>query len=531
MIEQKYKNDIKNMFINMSLICLIYIYMLANFWWGNHDWGFLKSGASVESGLFEARYSQHLFTLLFFEGHILPVFAFMSGFACIIAQAFAIGKYFRLPKNAWVLISLFIAVNPHIYALFYYVYLFFPFMVWSLVGVWLLFFTEGKLSLYKFICGVVGFVFLLGSYPPNLAFIFVIFVAKRIFEHLDERESLKENIKRVLFFGLQFLSAGLVYKIITFYMEKLHLINLDMYNIKTKGILEVIKSIPYEFVQSYLQLVSQFSFMGWGYVLPLLVVVISALVVLFRKAKNKVYLGVGIVILFFVSRFAFMLSIHPEYAVFRLMYWARLGIYVFALSVLLKEKEVWGRNILFLMLVLVVGACLRANFEIQKVQNLGFVAGRMYQKNLIEIVESNENFDKTPHYISLNFGQPNFRKKFYSGKHATGELIGLNLVFEFDVANYLFWEEEKSPVIIGAGISGRDILRVDRDGGERWRNVTYWSDNPVNMDNIKYWLYTKATPYPSPNSVYIDDKYLLLVLDRLTFYKHRELVARALDKR
>ena len=109
-------------------------------------------------------------------------------------------------------------------------------------------------------------------------------------------------------------------------------------------------------------------------------------------------------------------------------------------------------------------------------------------------------------------------------------MLGLNLVFEFDVANFLFWEKAKSPIIIGAGISGNSIHRVDRDGKEKWRDKQYWSDNPENMEKIRYWLYTEAEPYPSYKSVYVDDKYLILVLDKLVFYKYRELVATSLDK-
>ena len=104
-------------------------------------------------------------------------------------------------------------------------------------------------------------------------------------------------------------------------------------------------------------------------------------------------------------------------------------------------------------------------------------------------------------------------------------------MFEFDVANYLFWEEKVSPVIIGAGISGRSVLRVDRGGKDKWHNPDYWTNNPSNMENIRFWLYTKAKPYPSFDSVYVDDKYLLLVLDKLTFNKHKELVGRLLDVR
>jgi len=530
MIKKEHKDCFKNVSINLGLICLVYLYMLANFWWGNHDWGYLKDGASIQSGLFEARYSQHLFTILFLDGHILPVFAFLSGFICIIAQAILIEKYLKLPKNAWFFISLFIAFNPHIYALFYYVYLFFPFMAWGLFGILLLVFIEKRFSFFRFFVGVLGFILLLGSYPPNLAFVFVLFVTKRLFEYLYDNESIKDSIKHTSILGLEFLVSVAGYKGIFNYLIKAHLINTDMYNIKTKGVFEILNTLPSEVGQSFLQLFHQFSFMGWWYLLPLAVIVITAVVIAFLKSENKVYAVFCLGALFLASRFAFLLSYHPEFAVFRLMYWGRLGVYIFGLSLLFKEKEKITKNILFFML-LCVGCCFVAtNLYIQKVQNLGFVAGRMYQKSLVETVEKHEAFDKKSQYISLNLGQPNFRKKFYEDKYNTGELVELNLVFEFDVANFLFWEDEKSPVIIGAGVSGRDILRVDRGGGDKWRDMRYWRDNPENMENIRYWLYTSARPYPHENSIYIDDKYLLLILESYDFYNYRELVAMGLDR-
>ena len=157
------KECVKTISISLGLMMVLYFYMLCNFWWGNHDWGYLLSGASVESGLFEARYSQHLFTLWTLDGHILPVLSFLMGFVCIGAIA-------------------------HIFALFYYVYLFFPFMVWSLVGVLGLYFFEGKCRVYKFLGAVFLYVMVLGSYPPNLAFVFVLFVAKRLFLFEEEKE-------------------------------------------------------------------------------------------------------------------------------------------------------------------------------------------------------------------------------------------------------------------------------------------------------------------------------------------------------
>lgn len=530
MLTKEYKDYIKTILIPLGVFGVLYLYMICNFWWGNHDWGYLKSGASIQSGLFEARYSQHLFTLLLLDAHILPVLIFFCGFLCICLQSILIGKYFEIEPKYWILIALFMGVNPHIYALLYYVYLFFPFMVWSLVGTSLLFLVEGRFRFYKVFLFVLGFVGVLGSYPPNLAFIFVLFVAKRIFYYIGQKETLKDIFFRMMFLVCMIIVSGGIYKLIYNYLLSARYINTDMYNIKTKSLLDFVCGLPVELWQGITQLFYVFSFMGLEYVIPLAMIVFLGGVSVFYKGKNKFIIVLGFVLLFFASRFAFAVSGHSEYAVFRLMYWGRLGLYVFGIVALLKTDKIWMKNTLFLLLSFFIFKAVFVNAEIQKVQNLGFIASRLYQKRLLNTVVLNKNYDKEGEYISFNFGQPNFRERFYSDNIKTGELLGLNLVFEFDVANYLFWEEEKSPVIIGAGISGNSILRVDRGGKEKWANREYWANNPENMEKIRYWLYMEAEPYPSYKSVYVDEKYLILVLDPLVFYKHRELVAKSLDE-
>lgn len=529
MKEYKYEDYIKTILISMGGMIVLYFYMLCNFWWGNHDWGYLLSGASIESGLFEARYSQHLFTILVLDGHILPVLFFLMGFLCISGIGICVGKYLEIDSKYWWVIALFIGANPHIFALFYYVYLIFPFFVWSLVGVLGLLWLEGKVRWYKIVGGVLLYAFVLGSYPPNLAFIFVLFVVKRLFMYEDGKEDFKSLVIRFALLGGVFVGAGLIYKCGYAYLIKNNMVNLDMYNIQTKSLSDIIKNIPYEIKMSVLQLFTFFSFMKIKYVLLLSLLVGVGVFVVFKDARNSLITLCLVVALFVSSRFAFLLSSNSQFAVFRLMYWGRMALYIAFWAVLMRKKDIWVKNFLFFMVVSVLSLFVVRNFEVQKVQNMGFVAGRLFQKRLLDTLIFNKDFNEKGDYISLSFGQPNFREKFYKDDINTGEMLGLNMVFEFDVVNFLFWEEEKSPVIIGAGISGPGILRVDRDAGEKWKNASYWLNNPSNMENIKFWLYTKAKPYPSYDSVYVDDKYLLLVLDRLTFDKNKELVARKLD--
>ena len=367
MIKQGYRDYLKNIVISVGLMCLVYFYLLANFWWGNHDWGYLKDGVSVESGLFEARYSQHLFTIFFLDSHVLPVFLFFVGFLCIGLIGCLVGKYLEVDKKYWFLLAFFIGINPHIFALFYFVYLFFSFIAWSMVGVLLLFTIEGKLKWYSFCVGLLGYILVLGSYPPNLAFVFVLFVAKRLLCFEKKEESFGEICKRGVFFAGQIICAGLAYKLIYKQMINMHLINQDMYNIQLKSLREVVESLPLEVINSISQMFERFSFMGWWYVLVLFVLVAIAVVGTVGKCEQKSLAVLMILGMFLVSRFAFIVAARTDVSPFRLVYWGRLGIYVFALSFLFREKKVWVRNISFLALSVVLYCFSITDFEIQKI--------------------------------------------------------------------------------------------------------------------------------------------------------------------
>ena len=55
---------LKAFLISFSIISIVYSFMIFQFWWGNHDWEFLKDGILLKDGFFEARYAQHLPNIL-----------------------------------------------------------------------------------------------------------------------------------------------------------------------------------------------------------------------------------------------------------------------------------------------------------------------------------------------------------------------------------------------------------------------------------------------------------------------------------
>ena len=168
---------------------------------------------------------------------------------------------------------------------------------------------------------------------------------------------------------------------------------------------------------------------------------------------------------------------------------------------------------------------IKTNFDIQKVRYLEFSANRKYQARRIDDVIMQSAFEMAPKYISLNFGYPLFHAK-YMEQNRTGDIAGVPAVFDFDGVNQLFWEEVKSPVVIGASVWGQDnIFRANRSGDEKWINKNYWKNNPKNMENIRYWLYTEA----GYNKAYVDDKYIITIFDMGYLHKYRETVINHLD--
>ncbi len=512
----------------MLLCMLAYSFMFFQFWWGDHDWGYIKDGVSLESGFFEARYTQHLFTVLLLDGHVLPIFSFIISLISLVVLNMMIAYYLEVPKTKfnYILFVLFFSLNPHVYAFFYYVYLAFPFIAWCIVGVGILFLFE-KQSLIRFLIGVVLFVLLLGSYPPNITLFFVLFVAKRIIAFLDNRESILDIIKKGCLFALEVVLGYIGFKCIFIFLQKNDLINLDMYNISTKGIYEILQTVPFEMWYSIAQWFEPYSFMDGNYCVCLIIPIVLAMFLMFRSGKNKLFMILFWAFILFLSRFVFLIATKGEVSAFRLVYFGKIGVLAFALSIIMQNKEKCIKNILMLWGCVCLSLFVETNFYIHKVQYFGFVAGRKYQHKLLDKLVMNKNFKYEKKYISLTFGYPNFRNKFYNGTKNSGEMNGQTMVFYFDTINQLFWEEKFAPVAVGAGIlNSASILRVNRDGGKYWGDDKYWTNNPENMKNIREWLYMKA----KLGSVYIDDKYILAILDENDFYKNRELVATSLDK-
>ena len=521
-----------DVFIKAFMACLVvYSFMFFQFWWGNHDWGYIKGGVGAFDGVFEARYSQHWLSALFFDGHIVHILAFLFSFACLVLCAILMAKYLELKENKiyYLAFVLFFALNPHNFAFFYYVYLSFPFFGWASIGVCCLYLSEPLANInakIRLLVGGILFGIILGSYPANLALFLVLFVAKRILRFIENKENVRQFFKISLFFAFQLLIGFLIFKLVYIYIEKESLLNKHMYNLSIYGAKDIVKNIPKEMISALKVFFEERSFMGSGYIAILGVVVVLGVGCLFKECKDKKFAILMFLAMLLSSRFVFCICDTDEPVFFRVEYWGKSGILAFLLALIMRNNSKLVKNFVYLWGVFVVVVFALTDFYIQKVQYLGFASGRKYQYRLVERFLNNKEFDFNSEYISFTFGYPNFKLRYIDDKFLTAELTGNGMVFHFDVVDILFWEESLSPVAAGIGmLKAGNVLIVNRGNDEFW--VTgKWMNNDENIKNIRMWLYDINR---KQDDIYVDDKYIINILDINDFYKTRENLMVGID--
>ncbi|MCM1322693.1 MAG: glucosyltransferase domain-containing protein [Acetobacter sp.] len=513
------------LFCSVAAGCLVWGFMILQFWWGNHDWRYLQYGVAVSDGLFEARYSQHLFTAFLFNGQVLPIFTcIISLFALSFMGCLAaIYLGFSADKKSSILFLCLLLSLPYTAIVFYYLFIALPLTFYAAFGVGILFFAQSPFRWWKFICGFTGVVLLLGSYPPILALVVTIFVGQKLICYIKQKMELKDIFKACLFLGGQFLLAYAVTRGIWKYLTDQGVLNTQMYNLQMRHFNELPEQILKELVAPLKNIGFFYQTLGIQYAMFYAGILGTAVFKMFYLSKNKMIVLLGIGGLFLASRLSFLLSASAYLAEFRVAYWGQLGILIVAMCFLFDTERQWQRNLLFASGFFFLFLFVRTDYDIQKVQYLKFRAERLYHTRLLERIFFHPNFDVTRSYVSLSVGYPNF-KEHICGERCSqfdNEVLSYT-VMPADLISALFWDDMHNPVSDSRmGVWGKRLWFVGAF-------VLKPEDIATKVRDIRWWMYREAEAYPSLNSLYIDDAYLIMNLDELFFNQSKEIISKGL---
>ena len=522
----RFKDNDINFYIKVFLwgfcfCCVVWSFMLFQFWWGNHDWDYLRDGIKLQDGFFEARYSQHLPTVLFLNGQILPFFScFLSlGFLSLLGVLLA--YYLHCPKDRVVygLFICFLATLPHTAILFYYVFIMFPLFFWGCVGAGLLFLSVGPYRLWKFIGGICGFIILLGSYPPVISLVLTVFIARHILYYIQGKQSFKEIIFNGLFLLGQLLLAYTIYRGIFLYLGKIGALNTKMYNVVMRDVVDIFRQIVTEVVAPISVIPQIAKSTGAFYTILYCLLMGSGLGIIFYLAPNRFIAFLLVCGLFLASRIAFLLSASAYSAAFRVTWWGEIGLMLSFLAILLQVKKQWVRNLIYLGCVLFCISFIKTDSEIQKVQWLAFNGENLFHKRVKERLFSYPQFDFKRHYITLNIGYPDFHRQFcYKNCQGFNNELLDSTVLPADFGKVIFTDETNNPVSNRLGYWGKQLYFVTEKS-----NLTlasYVSENE--LSDMRYYLYKNSLSYPEERAVYINHNLIVFNLEQLSFYKERE---------
>ena len=505
---------LKTFFIGWGLCCTVWSFMIFQFWWGNHDWKYLKNGIFVDSGFFEMRYSQHLPTVLMLDGQILPVGVFIISFAMLVVLAILAASYLEISKKIrnYLFFILVVTLIPHIAIVFYFKHYMFPLTFWPCMGVISLFLQERPYKWWKFLLGILILTMLLGSYPPILSLIFTLFMGRQILRYLKQGVLRDIIFSGALFFA-QILIAFCFYKGIQICLEHYHFVSTSMYTLSVYSFSEILSHFPSELWATIFYFGNLYSDLGPGYAVFFALLEVCSFAVLFYKAKNKLVILLLILGLMLAFRLPFLLSASAYTAYFRANLWGELGLIWVTIAILFTTKSKMVNNFYFVLGVLFLSGFLLTDFEIQKIQYLGFNNQRLLQKRVEERFYLNPNFNLKANYATLHFGYPRLIHHFcYQDCKNFNNGVLDNIALPAEYISSLFWDEVRNPT--------RNYLGL-------WSGLLWFVNSSphfsmAEVEKLRYWLYTKAKQYPHQDGIYIDDKFILLVLDKKFFDKYKE---------
>ena len=507
--------------------CLVYSFMLFQFWWGNHDWEPLAYGIKWSDGLFEARYSQHLFTVWFLNGQILPTLYVILSLGLLSLLCLLSADYLCLDKKRYLLFMLLLGCSPYTFVLFHYVFITIPMIMWGSVIILLLKLSEAAHTVRKWLLSILGFAFVLGGYPPNISFLTTMFCGRKMILYQSQKQNVRQILKDGAFLCSALGAGYIVNRLMTNALTTYFGLSFQMYNMRTSSALEMMQKIPQEFVKAFQAVGNTHEDLGLFYAFFMTIICVGSLIKIIKDSPNKFIAIAMMLALALATRVAYIVSANAWYAKFRIGYWTFLGLSAVSLSILLNIKHRIVKNLMFGLSLWALFCFIRTDFEIEKTVFYKFNLERMYHKRVEERFFDHSTFNVNGCYATLNFGYPDFMKHVCADgcPNFNNEILD-NTVLPADLGYVLFWDEVKNPVSLKFGIWGKTFWKVtDPALKNDWHKKQKSNHQDINM-----WLYLQSKPYPNQESIYIDDKYILMNLEKMDFNQNRGRLSREIKK-
>ena len=424
-------------FISLNII---FIYHSSHFLFGDHDWKYLKEGVPINSGLFEARFTQFIPINLLSNGEILPILNNIFGILGFSLGISLLAKYWQIPntKKSYIIFCLFTAISPFILSFMYFAFIIIPCLGWNFIIISSLLISqkETNFSLKYTLASSLLVCFALGGYPPVINFFAVALSTRLLIATIYEKSGIKNLYINYRYSIINFILGIIIYKLFTIYLTNTGAINSNYYNLQTTPINQWATKFLFISKDIIKQFFVTLPFIGLEYKIPVLIITIISilytLTLIYSKKTSPLAL-LFLISIFYAGMITLFLSTSIKETEFspRIDFFGLLYIYSAMLTIILKSKSNFIKNIAQLLVIISISSSLVSLFEAQKVWHLGYKTEMNLYKRIIKRHETSPNFHLYKNrYKIIQAGSPSFRNKYYHStySHPSDDLLNISFV-------------------------------------------------------------------------------------------------------
>ncbi|MBQ2884617.1 MAG: glucosyltransferase domain-containing protein [Alphaproteobacteria bacterium] len=475
----KYEISNKKLFL-IVLLTLNFVFMFyqTSFFIGNHDWDWVKGTEQILSfstGLFEARYSKFILNVILYGGQILPILNNMCAFIMLALGMVMLVNYWQIADNcSKIIVSIVPCVMPFILGWMYFpINIIGNFMAIPLIigGLMLIEKQNIKSYMYASLCFLVA----LGVYPSVAETILICYLLRQIIDGANIKEMVKKFIP--------IFTSLVAFKVLIYVLSATGIIYAYHYNIQTPSIKDIILNLPNNLALIVKQFYLTLPFFPLGFKLCGLGIIGLATIKLAQN-KNSLILWVLAIL---SSGFTNILTYNVADTAFmpRINFYGLGFLYTGAIAIILSQRGCY-KNFGYLLSIMLLCISINNTIDAQKVWELGKTAELKLATRISSRIEENA---KTLPLTPVIAGEYSLRQKYYSDK--------------FDI---------NSPYILERSF----VVRHIPSGVYNFYapNKLFFASSQIRnlKPEIYSFLQTTSTPYPSLNSIYLDDEYAIVLL-------------------
>lgn len=538
-IDVFYKKIFWIFFICMNVV---FLYNSVFCLFGNEDIIVMFGEQSPCFNYFIARYGETILEYFLANKTIIPMFINILLFLFLSIAAVFLLNWFELKKTMfnYILAGLFILLTPTIYPLLWYRSVCFGMLltVFFLIASFLLcqkINNENnnlKKVLYFSFALFFMVVFVFGCYQPIIGMVFGLLLAKIFIDCIDSNFSNIKNIvsKYKYIYIVIFSSLAIDYLIYIIFNLNGWIDNVNYPNVQMIDLPHI-----YTYIIPFLTrtltsfFVDTFPYVGIFYKSILwLIVLVSIISVFTYQKEGKCNFKKGVVRLFLIlfsflvlfyvfNMMYFFASIfYNNPRLFRCEFWTTTSFVFVCVVFALKYSNVYLKNIIFCLMVVVIFLGIQINMHVQKDQMIGQQIELSRVMTLKDLICKNDSYEITRYmkYLYVQIGDMKSSgviETYNSNKYNNAYVPEMISTFQTDRSFHL------PLVVVPPKITNvNPYSSVD---------ICIFSQLEKYLDSdLENWLLNKAKPYPSDDCVFIDKGKIFVVMDSIFLKEIKEKI-------